>query len=201
MITMLLTGLSGANAQKSQSDLHSEIETSLPSGRPDILTAESLRGVLHDMVTSAQQQIGFVLSDSGFVLNNSPGYNAQNMYSDPTGWRYFQNGMASAVTYGHAGPPYYYSVFVAPANTSGPGVPAPVIESYRVYQNGLVSFLVGSQSAGYVIANLPACSASNIGLRVYVTNGQTAPPFLGAVSATGTVTAPVFCNGTGWVYG
>jgi len=113
VIAVFLVGMSVADAQKSQSDLHSEIETSLPSGRPDILTAEALRGVLHDMVTSASQY----------------------------------------------------------------------------------------QSVGYPIANLPTCSTSNVGLRAHVTNGQAAPPFLGVVSTTGTTTAPVFCNGTAWVYG
>jgi hypothetical protein len=54
---------------------------------------------------------------------------------------------------------------------------------------------------GYTIGSLPTCSGPTIGTRAYVTNGQTSPTFLGAVSATGAVVAPVFCNGSAWVYG
>lgn len=51
----------------------------------------------------------------------------------------------------------------------------------------------------YTIATLPAAPLT--GTSAYVTNGQTSPTFLGAVSTTGTTVAPVFYNGTGWVYG
>lgn len=53
---------------------------------------------------------------------------------------------------------------------------------------------------GTTIAALPTCNSAAQGLRSYVTNGQATPTYLGAVSTTGTVVAPVFCNGTGWVY-
>ena len=52
----------------------------------------------------------------------------------------------------------------------------------------------------YTIAGLPTCGASLKGAIAYVSNGQTTPPYLGAVSTTGAVVAPVFCNGSGWVY-
>jgi hypothetical protein len=55
--------------------------------------------------------------------------------------------------------------------------------------------------AGYAIASLPSCAAGTKGARAYVTNGQTTPTFLGTVSTTGAVNAPVFCNGAAWVYG
>lgn len=55
--------------------------------------------------------------------------------------------------------------------------------------------------AQYLISGLPTCNASTQGVHVYVTNGVTSPTFLGTVSATGTTVAPVFCNGTAWVYG
>jgi hypothetical protein len=57
-------------------------------------------------------------------------------------------------------------------------------------------------TGGYTIGTLPTCNAGNIGARAYVTNGQTTPTFMGAVSTTGAVVAPVFCTGAGgWVYG
>jgi hypothetical protein len=54
------------------------------------------------------------------------------------------------------------------------------------------------KTLGYTIATLPT---GVVGMRAYVTNGQTSPTYLGAVSTTGAVTAPVFYNGTAWVYG
>jgi hypothetical protein len=56
------------------------------------------------------------------------------------------------------------------------------------------------QLPSYTIAGLPTCNAGAQGLEAYVTNGQTSPTYLGAVSTTGSTVAPVFCNGTGWVY-
>jgi hypothetical protein len=54
---------------------------------------------------------------------------------------------------------------------------------------------------GYPIASLPTCNSAIQGARAHVTNGQTSPSFLGAVSTLGSVVAPVFCNGSAWVYG
>lgn len=51
------------------------------------------------------------------------------------------------------------------------------------------------------IATLPTCNAAAQGLRGIVTNGQTTPTFLLAVTTTGAVVAPVVCNGTAWIYG
>lgn len=53
---------------------------------------------------------------------------------------------------------------------------------------------------GYTIATLPTCNTAAEGQKSFVTNGQTSPTFLGTVSTTGAVVAPVFCNGSGWVY-
>lgn len=55
-------------------------------------------------------------------------------------------------------------------------------------------------TGGYTIGTLPTCNAAHQGATAYVTNGQTTPTYLGAVSTTGAVIAPVFCNGTGWLY-
>jgi len=52
----------------------------------------------------------------------------------------------------------------------------------------------------YTIATLPTCALGTRGAEAYVTDGQTSPTYLGTVSATGAVTAPVFCNGSSWVY-
>ncbi len=56
------------------------------------------------------------------------------------------------------------------------------------------------QTGGYAIASLPSCGAGTKGATTYVTNGQTSPTYLGTVSTTGAVVAPVFCNGTNWIY-
>ena len=60
--------------------------------------------------------------------------------------------------------------------------------------NGIIT------TSGYTIATLPTCNATTKGATAYITNGQTSPGYLGAVSTTGTTIAPVFCNGSGWVY-
>ena len=54
--------------------------------------------------------------------------------------------------------------------------------------------------ASFTIATLPACTTPTRGAITWVTNGQASPPYLGAVSTTGSTIAPVFCNGSGWVY-
>lgn len=65
------------------------------------------------------------------------------------------------------------------------------------------AFALLGAGQGYLIGGLPTCNGStNVGLRVYVTNGVASPTFASAVGATGTVTDPVFCAGSGgWVYG
>jgi len=64
--------------------------------------------------------------------------------------------------------------------------------------------LMSNQQA-VTIANLPACNIGSVGAHASVSNGQTSPPFNGAVSTTGAVYAPVGCVQTGassygWVY-
>lgn len=54
--------------------------------------------------------------------------------------------------------------------------------------------------SGFVISGLPTCNSGAAGLIEYVTNGVTSPTFLATVSTTGAVVAPVFCNGTNWIY-
>lgn len=51
------------------------------------------------------------------------------------------------------------------------------------------------------IASLPSPTAALKGATATVSNGQTTPAFMGTVSATGTTVAPVFCNGSAWLYG
>ncbi len=63
--------------------------------------------------------------------------------------------------------------------------------------------VVGAASATptyYTVSGLPACSSQLNGARSFVTDA-TAPTFLGTLTGGGTVTAPVFCNGTSWVPG
>jgi hypothetical protein len=63
------------------------------------------------------------------------------------------------------------------------------------------NYVGGVGSGAFTIATLPACQNALRGARAYVTNGQSSPPFLGAVSTTGSTAAPVLCNGSAWVYG
>ena len=80
--------------------------------------------------------------------------------------------------------------------------------AYVTFYRGTGYGLTGAKTAfaapvevpGYTIASLPGCIAGLQGANAYVTNGQATPPYLGTVSATGAVIAPVFCNGSGWVY-
>jgi hypothetical protein len=58
--------------------------------------------------------------------------------------------------------------------------------------------IIGLQA--YAIAGLPTCNSTSKGAHSYVTNGVTSPTFLATVSTTGAVVAPVFCNGTNWIY-
>jgi hypothetical protein len=53
------------------------------------------------------------------------------------------------------------------------------------------------------ISGLPICNSGLIGTRTYITNGQNNPAWLSIVltAPTGSTVAPVFCNGTNWVYG
>ena len=62
-------------------------------------------------------------------------------------------------------------------------------------------YAVNLQTIGVTISALPTCNSGSAGLRAHVTNGQSSPTFLGTVSTTGSVVAPVFCNGSAWVYG
>lgn len=60
--------------------------------------------------------------------------------------------------------------------------------------NGTIS------NTGYAIGSLPTCNSGSKGAFAYVTNGVTSPSYLGTVSTTGSTVAPVFCNGSNWVY-
>ena len=56
-------------------------------------------------------------------------------------------------------------------------------------------------SSAYTISALPTCNSTYKGARATVTNGAGSPSFLGTVSTTGSTIAPVFCNGSNWLYG
>lgn len=66
---------------------------------------------------------------------------------------------------------------------------------------GVPTFSSAPLVPGYAIASLPTCNSAAEGAHAYVTNGQSSPSYLGTVSTTGSVVAPVFCNGSAWVYG
>lgn len=67
-------------------------------------------------------------------------------------------------------------------------------------QAGFFGLVGAGGPAGLTIGTLPTCNTARQGMFTYVTNAQTTPTYLGTVSTTGAVIAPVFCNGTGWVY-
>ena len=66
--------------------------------------------------------------------------------------------------------------------------------------NGQFAQTVATTTAFTIGGTLPTCNGALKGASAYVNNGQASPPYLGAVSTTGAVVAPVFCNGSGWVY-
>lgn len=56
------------------------------------------------------------------------------------------------------------------------------------------------QLLGLPIASLLSCNSGLTGAEAYVTNGVASPTYGATVSATGTTSSPVFCNGTNWTY-
>ncbi len=60
---------------------------------------------------------------------------------------------------------------------------------------------VFASSNGFTISTLPTCNSTYKGAHAYVTNGVANPTFLSAVSSSGSTFAPVWCNGSAWVYG
>jgi hypothetical protein len=91
--------------------------------------------------------------------------------------------------------------------TSGLGATSTSTGAFRVTGSGGIGvggagwFGTYVATGGVAIASLPSCVAGIEGARMFVTNGVTSPTFLGTVSTTGAVIAPVFCNGSSWVYG
>lgn len=66
------------------------------------------------------------------------------------------------------------------------------------YQGGLVANT--TKTTGFTVATLPAPPLTGVGTRAYVTNALT-PAFGNAVVGGGSVTIPVFYNGTIWIVG
>lgn len=97
--------------------------------------------------------------------------------------------------------------------TSVPSVPAAVIADNGSTSNPVALFQVAGVTkvqinsagalivSGTTIASLPTCNSGTEGAKMYVTNGVASPTFGGSVSTTGSTVDPVFCNGSGWVYG
>lgn len=75
--------------------------------------------------------------------------------------------------------------------------------SYFVaYSGANVQFLSGSTFLlqSVAIASLPTCNTGVAGTYNTVNNGVASPTYMAVVSATGSATDPVFCNGSNWVY-
>jgi hypothetical protein len=102
-----------------------------------------------------------------------------------------------------AGPVLSPSLMTFGANGSVTPTVGDCLEILFIGPNGITATDAGVQCTNppSTIAALPTCNAAAQGLRGTVTNGQTTPTFLGTVSTTGAVVAPVFCNGTAWLYG
>lgn len=93
--------------------------------------------------------------------------------------------------------------FTGPVTTSA-GSTATLLNLSTGGISGVLSVSLGGTGASggpVAIASLPACNSGTQGQRQFVTNGATSPAFMGTVSATGSTFAPVFCNGTAWLYG
>lgn len=77
----------------------------------------------------------------------------------------------------------------------------PPTERFRITAAGDATFTNPVKTGGYTVATLPSASAALQGARAFVTDAAASPAFLAAVTGGGTTIAPVFCNGTAWVYG
>jgi hypothetical protein len=123
---------------------------------------------------------------------NTSGQIGNGTQGDPA-WLAFGK-INADVTYLYANLPVY-PISVALGGTGGTsstGTGALVLASSPT--------LVTPLTTGFLIASLPACNSGLEGAFTYVTNGVTSPSYLGTVSTTGSTVAPVFCNGTAWVY-
>lgn len=103
----------------------------------------------------------------------------------------------------HGGPVLAPSLMTFGANGSVTLAPGDCLNILALGPNGTTATDSGAPCnlPPSTIAALPTCNAATQGLRGTVTNGQTTPTFLGTVSTTGAVVAPVVCNGTAWIYG
>ena len=137
---------------------------------------------------------------SGTGASISPGLCGVGLNNSANPWTVQQN----AVTTPGTASTYGYMLDVGSAVNSL-GLGADTSYAYIQSFNGKPLWLnpAGNNvlTSGFAIASLPTCNSASKGAFSYVTNGQTTPTFLGTVSTTGTVIAPVFCNGTGWIYG
>jgi hypothetical protein len=67
--------------------------------------------------------------------------------------------------------------------------------------NDINSFAGGVTTVPTTVGSLPACNTANKGRRMFVTDGNTANAFRGAVTAGGTNNQWVTCDGTAWLQG
>jgi hypothetical protein len=111
--------------------------------------------------------------------------------------------IAVLIGFSHAAPTLPPSLLTFAANGSVNLVVGDCLEILSFGPSGITATDSGAQCQNPVstIAALPTCSTATQGMRGTVTNGQTTPTFMLAVTTTGAVVAPVFCNGTAWLYG
>jgi hypothetical protein len=72
---------------------------------------------------------------------------------------------------------------------------------YSANINDINSFAGGVTTVPTTVGSLPACNTANKGRRMFVTDGNTANAFRGAVTAGGTNNQWVTCDGTSWLQG
>lgn len=117
------------------------------------------------------------------------GYVTGNTVNPPV-WIGWEEKVTSSFTNGD------FLIATRPTNTNV----APT-ERFRITAAGDATFTNPVKTGGYTVATLPAASSALQGARAFVTDSAASPAFLATVAGGGTTVAPVFCNGTAWVYG
>jgi hypothetical protein len=142
---------------------------------------------------------------SGYTATNLGHASALNM-ADQFGGEWtatIAGGQVTAVSmirapWSNGGAPSTTGVLTSEGNQPGTGATITItwVRGATITMNG-VDILGG---AGTTVSALPTCNTALKGGRTFVTDA-TSPTFLGTLTGSGAVVAPVFCNGTAWVAG
>jgi len=167
-----------------------------PAGSTDPSNYKNIFSVSNNGSPSIPNNAYYSAADTG------AGINAQLLGLDnsdvirfnPAGYDWVANGTATLGTANKTGVSALYigSLFIGTTeriDASGNLFNIGTINSGAITSSGTI------KTAGYTVATLPA---GTIGMTAYVTDA-TAPTYLGTLTGGGTVTCPVFYNGTAWV--